>query len=313
MLIHVIDGTYELFRHYYALPSARDEDGREVAAVRGVLASIRGMLAGGATHVGVATDHVIESFRNGLWPGYKTGEGIDPDAARAVPAARRGARRRRDRRVADGRVRSRRRAGAAAASGGRRSARGARDHLHARQRPRAVRARHARRAAQPPHAHVLRRSRRRREVRRARPRASPTIWRWSATRRTASRDCPAGARNRPPPCSRNSATSKRSRRTRATGTSTSRAPRRLAQTLQRDRERALLFRDARDAAHRYRTVRRRRNAALEWSHQRFADDGTGTLTGRGKPGCRDDQQWRTVQRRNAGFGSTVIAPQMPAR
>jgi 5'-3' exonuclease len=76
--IHLIDGTYELFRHYYALPSARDDDGREVAAVRGVLASIRGMLQGGATHIGVATDHVIESFRNGLWPGYKTGEGIDP-------------------------------------------------------------------------------------------------------------------------------------------------------------------------------------------------------------------------------------------
>ena len=78
MRIHLIDGTYELFRHYYALPSARDDDGREVAAVGGVLASIRGMLQGGATHIGVATDHVIESFRNGLWPGYKTGEGIDP-------------------------------------------------------------------------------------------------------------------------------------------------------------------------------------------------------------------------------------------
>lgn len=78
VLIHLVDGTYELFRHYYALPSALDEQGREVAAVRGVLTSIRGMLEGGATHVGVATDHVIESFRNALWPGYKTGEGIDP-------------------------------------------------------------------------------------------------------------------------------------------------------------------------------------------------------------------------------------------
>ncbi|MEA2786961.1 MAG: 5-3 exonuclease, partial [Candidatus Eremiobacteraeota bacterium] len=78
VLIHVVDGTYELFRHYYTLPSALDDQGREVAAVRGVLASIRGMLQAGATHVGVATDHVIESFRNPLWPGYKTGEGIDP-------------------------------------------------------------------------------------------------------------------------------------------------------------------------------------------------------------------------------------------
>ncbi len=77
--VHLIDGTYELFRHYYALPSARDGDGREVAAVRGVLGSVLGMIRGGATHVAVATDHVIESFRNGLWPGYKTGEGVEPD------------------------------------------------------------------------------------------------------------------------------------------------------------------------------------------------------------------------------------------
>jgi 5'-3' exonuclease len=79
MEVHLIDGTYELFRHYYALPSARDRNGREVAAVRGVLASVLGMIKGGATHVAVATDQVIESFRNDLWPGYKTGAGIDPD------------------------------------------------------------------------------------------------------------------------------------------------------------------------------------------------------------------------------------------
>jgi 5'-3' exonuclease len=77
--IHLIDGTYELFRHYYAVPQARDADGREVGAVRGVLASVLAMINGGATHVGVATDHIIESFRNRLWPGYKTGEGIEPD------------------------------------------------------------------------------------------------------------------------------------------------------------------------------------------------------------------------------------------
>ena len=77
MDVHLIDGTYELFRHFYALPSARDSDGREVAAVRGVIASVLGMIQQGATHIGVATDHVIESFRNGLWPDYKTGEGVD--------------------------------------------------------------------------------------------------------------------------------------------------------------------------------------------------------------------------------------------
>jgi len=85
MDIHLIDGTYELFRHYYALPSARDEDGREVGAVRGVLLSVMRMITDGATHVGVATDHVIESFRNRLWPGYKTGEGVAPDLLAQFP------------------------------------------------------------------------------------------------------------------------------------------------------------------------------------------------------------------------------------
>ena len=85
MIVHVVDGTYELFRHYYALPSAHDEDGREIAAVRGVLASIRSLFRDGATHVGVATDQVIESFRNALWPGYKTGAGIDPDLLAQFP------------------------------------------------------------------------------------------------------------------------------------------------------------------------------------------------------------------------------------
>jgi 5'-3' exonuclease len=76
--VHLVDGTYELFRHYYALPSALDDRGREVAAVRGVVASMRGLVRDGATHVAIATDHVIESFRNALWPGYKDGSGIDP-------------------------------------------------------------------------------------------------------------------------------------------------------------------------------------------------------------------------------------------
>src|SRR5690348_14933098 len=85
MELFLIDGTYELFRHYYAVPSARDKNGREVAAVRGVLASVLGMIKGGATHIAVATDHVIESFRNDLWAGYKTGEGIEPDLLAQFP------------------------------------------------------------------------------------------------------------------------------------------------------------------------------------------------------------------------------------
>jgi 5'-3' exonuclease len=83
--VYLVDGTYELFRHYYALPRARDDQGREVAAVRGVLASVLGMIKGGATHVGVATDHVIESFRNQLWPDYKTSEGVEPDLLAQFP------------------------------------------------------------------------------------------------------------------------------------------------------------------------------------------------------------------------------------
>jgi len=83
--VHLIDGTYELFRHYFALPSMRDSQGQEVAAVRGVLTSILGMIERGATHLGVATDHVIESFRNKLWADYKTGEGIEPDLLAQFP------------------------------------------------------------------------------------------------------------------------------------------------------------------------------------------------------------------------------------
>jgi 5'-3' exonuclease len=78
MNVHLVDGTYELFRHFFALPPEKDDRGREVAAVRGVIASIRSLIRGGATHVGVATDHVIESFRNRLWPGYKDGTSVEP-------------------------------------------------------------------------------------------------------------------------------------------------------------------------------------------------------------------------------------------
>jgi 5'-3' exonuclease len=83
--LYLVDGTYELFRHYYALPSARDAQGSEVAAARGVLASVMGMIRDGARHIAVATDHVIESFRNDLWPGYKTGDGIEPDLLAQFP------------------------------------------------------------------------------------------------------------------------------------------------------------------------------------------------------------------------------------
>ena len=79
MNVFLVDGTYELFRHYYALPSAKDAGGQEVAAMRGVLASVLGMIRNGSTYIAVATDHVIESFRNKLWPGYKTSAGVPHD------------------------------------------------------------------------------------------------------------------------------------------------------------------------------------------------------------------------------------------
>jgi 5'-3' exonuclease len=76
MDVHLVDGTYELFRHFFAVPPAKDANGKEVGAVRGVLMSVLGLIEGGATHVGVATDHVVESFRNHLYAGYKTSEGV---------------------------------------------------------------------------------------------------------------------------------------------------------------------------------------------------------------------------------------------
>src|ERR687887_2095224 len=77
MEVHLLDGTYELFRHFFAVPSYRNPAGEEVGAVRGVLGTVLTILEDGASHLGVATDHVIESFRNDLWPGYKTSAGVD--------------------------------------------------------------------------------------------------------------------------------------------------------------------------------------------------------------------------------------------
>ena len=85
MDVHLIDGTYELFRHFFAVPAAADVNGQEVGAVRGVLNSVLSMIQYGATHVGVATDHVVESFRNDLYAGYKTGEGVPPPLMSQFP------------------------------------------------------------------------------------------------------------------------------------------------------------------------------------------------------------------------------------
>ena len=123
VIVHLVDGTYELFRYFMSPAAAFERTApEELRAVRGVVTSMLGMLEGGATHLGVATDHVIESFRNGLWPGYKTGEGIDPAAVRPVRAAGGGAARARRRGLGHGRVRGRRRPGRGGVDGRRRSA-----------------------------------------------------------------------------------------------------------------------------------------------------------------------------------------------
>lgn len=79
MKIYLVDGTYELYRHFFALPGALDDKGQEIADTRGVINSVVSMLEQGASHIGVATDHVIESFRNDLYGGYKTGDGVPPE------------------------------------------------------------------------------------------------------------------------------------------------------------------------------------------------------------------------------------------
>ena len=145
MNVHLVDGTYELFRHFFALPPARDAQGRQIAAVRGVLASLRSMVREGATHIGVATDHVIESFRNALWDGYKTGEGIDPNLWSQFPLLEEALVEGRFRRVADEGVRSRRWPAAAAALAAADPRGRTRHHLHAGQRPGPVRDGHAHR------------------------------------------------------------------------------------------------------------------------------------------------------------------------
>ncbi len=90
MDVHLIDGTYELFRHYFAVPAAADTTGQEIGAVRAVLTSILSMIERGATHIGVATDHVVESFRNDLYSGYKTSEGVPHDLLSQFPVLEEG-------------------------------------------------------------------------------------------------------------------------------------------------------------------------------------------------------------------------------
>ena len=151
MKVHLVDGTYELFRAYYGVPPAHDAAGRPVGAVRGILATLLSLLREpGVTHVACAFDHVIESFRNELFAGYKTGEGIDPDLLGAVRAGGAGGCGPRHRRLADGRVRGRRRPRHRGRALPRRPRRRAGRDLLARQGPVAVRRRQPGHLPRPP-------------------------------------------------------------------------------------------------------------------------------------------------------------------
>ena len=223
--------------------------------MRGVLSSVRGMINGGATHVGVATDHVIESFRNELWPGYKTGEGIEPDLLVAVSPARRGADRLRRAGVADGRVRGRRCAGRGGGEGGARSARdaGASSARPTRTSSQCVRG-----------TRVVQLDRLRRTIRDE----AGVVAKFGVSRRVDSRLSCAGRRFvrrlsrtagmgrqvRGGRARRSSSTSRRSRTTGTWGVNVRRAAR-CRRTLKRDREQALSVSRPRHAAHRRAGVR----------------------------------------------------------
>ena len=85
MDVYLVDGTYELFRHFFAVPASADVKGQEIGAVRGVLTSVLSLITGGASYIGVATDHIVESFRNDLYPGYKTSEGVPEELLSQFP------------------------------------------------------------------------------------------------------------------------------------------------------------------------------------------------------------------------------------
>lgn len=88
MRVHLIDGTYELFRYFFAVPSALDSTGQEIAAVRGVLGSVLSLIEQGATHIGVATDHVVESFRNELYAATRPVKACPRNCSRSFPFSR---------------------------------------------------------------------------------------------------------------------------------------------------------------------------------------------------------------------------------
>ena len=196
--VHLVDGTYELFRQNFGR-LAKEPDAGPFAATTGVLASTLQLLADGATHVAVASDHVIESFRNNLWRGYKTSAGMPPELLAQIPIVEQALEAMGVTTWAMVELRGRRRPRRGRRDRRRRRARRAGPDRHPGQGPRPVRARHAGRAVRPPQAGAHRRGRRDRQVRRSRRRRSPTTSGSSATPPTASPASSAGApRARPP-------------------------------------------------------------------------------------------------------------------
>ena len=201
MIVHLVDGTYELFRHFYGLRRFTKGSDRPLGAVVGVLQSVLEMIEQGATHIGVATDHVIESFRNDLWPGYKTGAGIEPALAAQFHPLEEALVAMGVVDVADGRARGRRCARLRGAPRRRREGGGEGLHLDAGQGPRAVRSRRPRGADRPARQGDPRRRRRAREVRRRAGADSRLARAGRRCRRRLSRASPASARSARRGCS----------------------------------------------------------------------------------------------------------------
>ncbi len=243
MNVHLVDGTYELFRAFYAVPSAKNLAGLEVGAVRGLARSMLSLLREpGASHVAIAFDHVIESFRNELFDGYKTGEGdrsgpVGPVRTRGtslLSAWHRG--------LVDGRVRSGRRSGDRCACALRGAPEVERVLIASPDKDLAQCVVGTRVVCPRSHAQeAARRSRRSAQNSASARRKSPTTSRWLATRRMASPECPAGARNRRRPSCANMAPSTPSQIRPHPGAFLVRGAAALAESLAARRADALLY------------------------------------------------------------------------
>ena len=244
VIVHLVDGTFELFRYFLSPAATFDRSAPEaLRAVRGVVGSVLGMLEGGSTHLGVATDHVIESFRNALWPGYKTGEGIDPILYAQFQPLEEALTRARGGRLAHGGVRGRRRAGRRGGHGRRRCARRPGRRLLPGQGSGAMRARGPDRAARSAHPRAAERGGGAAEIWCASRLDSRLAGAGGRQAPTGTPACPAGARRPRRRCSRRYRHLDHIPPLAKDWQVSVRGALRLATTLAEQRERALLFRE----------------------------------------------------------------------